>query len=133
MRPLTWIPRLIAALWSFSRRSWIDVGMGLRPRSGSSALVLFLFLIFFLVGLVLLLFGFSLGDLDRWIDANAGSLDAVASFLFRALCGLILLVCILTAGMVLFERKDADRLGWGYAIGAAVIGYFAWFGLTGDL
>jgi NADH:ubiquinone oxidoreductase subunit 6 (subunit J) len=106
--------------------------MGLRPRSGSSALVLFLFLIFVLVGLVLLLFGFSLGDLDRWIDANAGSLDAVASLLFQALCGLILLVCILTVIMVLFGRKGADRLGWGYAVGAALVGYFAWFGMIGD-
>src|SRR5688572_11231208 len=132
MRPLSWLPRLIGALWRFSRRSWIDVGMGLRPRSGSSALVLFLFLIFFLVGLVLLLLGFSLGDLDRWIDANAGSLDAVATFLFRALCGMILLACILTAGIVLFDRKGEDRLGWGYAAGAALIGYFAWFGLIGD-
>lgn len=132
MRLLTWLPRLIGALWRFSRRSWIDVGMGLRPRSGSSALVLFLFLIFFLVGLVLLLFGFSLGDLDRWIDANAGSIDAVASFLFSALCGLILLVCVLIVGMVLFDRKGADRLGWGYAVGAVIVSYFAWFGIIGD-
>ena len=132
MRPLTWLPRLIGALWRFSRRSWIDVGMGLRPRSGSSALVLFLFLIFFLVGLVLLSLGFSLGDLDRWIDANAGSLDAVASFLFQAFCGLILLVCVLIVGMVLFDRKGADRIAPAQAVGAAVIGYFAWFGVVGD-
>ena len=132
MRLLTWLPRLIGILWRFSRRSWIDVGLGLRPRSGSSALVLFLFLVFFLLGLALLALGFSLGDLDRWIDANAGPLDAIASLLFRALCGLILLVCGLTVGMVLFGRKDADRLGWGYAVAALAIGYFAWFGMLGD-
>jgi hypothetical protein len=132
MRPLAWIPRLIAFLWSFSRRSWIDVGMGLRPRSGSSALVLFLFLAFFLIGLVLVLLGFSLGDVDNWIDAHAGSIDAVASLIFQALCGLILLLCILTAGFVLFGRKSADRPGWGYAVGALVIGYFAWFGMIDD-
>jgi hypothetical protein len=34
--------------------------------------------------------------------------------------------------MVLFDRKSADRLGWGYAVAAAVIGYFAWFGVIGD-
>ena len=132
MRPLTWLPRLIGILWRFSRRSWIDVGMGLRPRSGSSALVLFLFLVFFLVGLGMLALGLSLGDLDRWIDANAGSLDAVASLMFRALCALILLGCVLTAGIVLFGRKHSDRLGWGYAVGALVVGYFAWFGVIGD-
>ena len=132
MRLFAWIPLLIGSLWRFSRRSWIDVGMGLRPRSGSSALVLFLFLIFFLVGLGALALGFSLGDLDNWIDSNAGTLDATASLIFRALCGLILLVCALTVGMVLFDRKSPDRLGWGYAAGALVVGYFAWFGLIGE-
>ena len=132
MRFLRFFPWLIGALWRFSRRSWIDVGMGLRPRSGSSALVLFLFLVFFLVGLTLMAFGVNIGSLDRWIDANAGSLDAVFSLLFQALCGLILLGCALTAGMVLFGRKSADRLGCGYAIAALVIGYFAWFGMIGD-
>jgi hypothetical protein len=80
----------------------------------------------------MLALGFSLGDLDRWIDANAGSLDAVASLMFRALCGLILLVCMLTVGIVLFDRKGEPRLGWGYAVGALVVGYFAWFGVIGD-
>jgi hypothetical protein len=132
MRLLSWIPRLIAFLWSFSRRSWIDVGMGLRPRSGSSALVLFLFLIFFLIGLVLMLLGFSLGDVDSWLDSNAGPIDSVASLMFRALCGLILLFCALTAAAVLFGRNSADRLGWGYGLAALAIGYFAWFGMIGD-
>ena len=132
MRLLAWLPRLIGLMWRFSRRSWIDVGMGLRPRSGSSALVLFLFLVFFLVGLATLALGFSLGDLDNWRATHAGSIDAVASLMFRALCALIMLLCVLTVGMVLFGRKDADRLGWGYAAGALVVGYFAWFGVLGD-
>jgi uncharacterized membrane protein (UPF0182 family) len=132
MRPLTWIPRLVAALWRFSRRSWIDVGMGLRPRSGSSALVLFLFLIFFPVGMVLLLLGFSLGDFDRWLDAQAGWLDAVASLLFRLLCGLVLLLCAFMIFGALFARKNPERPGIGCAIVALLVGYFAWFGLIGD-
>ena len=132
MRLLRFFPWLIGALWRFSRRSWIDVGMGLRPRSGSSALVLFPFLVFFLVGLVLLSLGFSIGDLDRWIDANAGSLDAVATLLFRGLCGLVLLGCAGTIAGVLLGRNRSDRLGWGYAVGALVVGYFAWFGMIGD-
>lgn len=112
MRPLTWIPRLIAFLWSFSRRSWIDVGMGLRPRSGASALVLFLFLIFFIVGLLLVMLGFNLGDVDRWIDAQSGWLDAVGTFLFRAICGLVLLLCAFMVWSALFDRKNPERAGY---------------------
>jgi len=74
MAPFRWIAWLTGALWRFSRRSWIDTGVGLRPRSPASALVLFLFLIFFLIGLVLVLLGFSLGDVDALIDAQAGRL-----------------------------------------------------------
>lgn len=132
MRLLTWLPRLIGFLWRFSRRSWIDVGMGLRPGSGSSGLVLFLFLIFFLIGLVLMLLGVGLGDVDNWLDARSDRIDSVASFMFQALCGLVLLFCILIAGSVVLDRKSADRLGWGYALGAVIVGYFAWFGMIGD-
>lgn len=132
MRPPTWLPRLIAFLWSFSRRSWIDVGMGLRPRSGSSALVLFLFLIFFLIGLALMLFGFGFGQVDRWLDAQGGWLDAGGSLLFRALFGLIVLVCFIVVAGSLFDWRNPDRLGLAYSVAALVIGYFAWFGLAGD-
>jgi hypothetical protein len=133
VRPLSWIPRLIAFLWSFSRRSWIDVGMGLRPRSGSSALVLFLFLIFFLIGLVLTLLGVDLGDVDNWIYLQSGWIDDVASFLFRILCGLVMLICGLAIYSSLFDRKNPERVGGiGCAILAAIIAYFAWFGVIGD-
>jgi hypothetical protein len=133
MRPLSWIPRLIAFLWSFSRRSWVDVGMGLRPRSGSSALVLFLFLVFFLIGLVLMLLGVSLGDVDNWLDVQSGWIDSVASFLFRILCGLVILLCGFAIYSALFDRKNPERVGGiGCAILAVIVAYFAWFGMVGD-
>jgi uncharacterized BrkB/YihY/UPF0761 family membrane protein len=131
MAPFRWLALLIGALWRFSRSSWIDVGMGLRPRSGASGLVLFLFLIFFLIGLVLVLFGVDLGDLDRWLEAHADTIDAVASFLFRALSGLVLLACALTFAFALLDRRNPDRPGCGCLLAAAAIGYFAWFGMTG--
>jgi hypothetical protein len=132
MAPFRWIAWLIGALWRFSRRSWIDTGMGLRPRSGSSALVLFLFLIFFLIGLVLVLLGFDLGAVDALIDAQAGRIDSVASFLFRALCGLIILLCLFTIGSAILDRSNPERPGVGCALAAVVVAYFAWFGVTGD-
>src|SRR5687767_8056496 len=112
MALLRWIGWLVAGLWRFSRRSWIDTGIGLRPRSGASALVLFLFLVFFLIGMLLVLLGFGLGEVDRWIDAQAGWLDAVATFLFRAACGLILLLCTLMILGAIFDRKSPDRPGF---------------------
>jgi hypothetical protein len=132
MAPFRWIAWLIGALWRFSRRSWIDTGIGLRPRSGASALYLFLFLIFFLIGLVLLLLGFSLGDVDALIDTHAGRIDAVASFLFRLVCGLVILLCLFTIGGAIFDRKNPERPGVGCALVAVLVAYFAWFGVTGD-
>ena len=132
MGVLNWIGGLIAALWRFSRRSWIDTGMGLRPGSGASALVLFLFLIFFLVGLVLVLIGFDLADVDRWLEAQGGWIEAIGDLLFRAVCGGILLVCLFLIGGAIFDRGNKDRPGFGCAFLAAVVAYFAWFGVTGD-
>jgi hypothetical protein len=129
--PFRWIAWLIGALWRFSRRSWIDTGVGLAPRSGASALYLFLFLIFFLIGLVLMLLGFDLGDVDAWLDAQAGWLDAAGSFLFRAVCGLAVLLCLFTIGSAIFERKNPERPGVGCALLALVVAYFAWFGVIG--
>lgn len=131
MAPFRWIAWLIGALWRFSRRSWIDTGIGLRPRSGASALVLFLFLIFFIIGLALMLLGFSLGDVDAWLDAQAGWLDAVFSFLFRAVCGLVILLCLFTIYSAIFDRRNPEHFGFGCAAVAAVVGYFAWFGVIG--
>jgi uncharacterized membrane protein len=128
--PFRWIAWLIGALWRFSRRSWIDTGIGLRPRSGASALVLFLFLIFFIIGALLMLLGFDLADVDRWIEAQGGWLDAVGTFLFRAACGLVLLLCVLAILGALFDRKNPERPGIGCAVLALVVGYFAWFGLV---
>ena len=132
MAPFRWIAWLTGALWRFSQRSWIDTGIGLRPRSRASGLVLFLFLIIFPIGLVLVLLGFSLGDVDAWLEAQAGWLDAVGSFLFRAVCGLVILLCLFMIGSAIFERKNPDRPGVGCALVAIVVAYFAWFGVTGD-
>lgn len=132
MAPFRWIAALTGALWRFSRRSWIDTDVGLRPRSGASALVLFLFLMFFLVGLVLVLLGFSLGDVDALIDAQSSRIDAVASFLFRLACGLVMLLCLLMIGGAIFDRDSPERPGVGCALLAVVVAYFAWFGVAGD-
>ena len=133
MAPLRWLGRLIGFLWSFSKRSWIDTGVGLRPRSRSSALVLFLFLIFFLVGLVLMLLGFNLGELDAWLERHSAAIEAVAMLAFRAVAGFALLICVAMFALAIFDRRNPDRPGIGCLLVALVAGYFAWIGMTAEL
>jgi hypothetical protein len=151
---MRWITAPIRFLWHVARTSWVSIDPALRPRSGASALKLFFFLIFFVVGLVLVLLGFDLDDVDRWLDAQGGWLDAIGTLAFRGLSGLILLICVgMVAGGVAqwFGKPDAKatrraKLGRTQANGAdsddgrigclamgiaAVIGYFAWFGMIG--
>ena len=73
------------------------------PR-GAACLYLWLFLFFFAVGAALMMLGFDLGEVDRGLDAQGGWLDAVGSLLFRAVCGVVLLICVLTVAGAVFER-----------------------------
>ena len=132
MGPLRWIGGLIAGLWRLSRSGWMGGDLGLRFGSGSAALYTFLFLILFLVGLVLVLLGFSLGDVDLWLDSQSGWIEAVASFLFRAVCAGILLLCLFMIGWAIFGRRNPEKPGIGCAIVAVLVAYFAWFGVIGD-
>ena len=131
MNPFRWVGRLISGLWSFSRASHADVGMGLRPGSGASGLVIFLFLVFFLIGLFLVLLGFDLVDVDNWIDSQSGWLETLGSLLFRLACAIVVLLAVVTVWSAIFDRKDPNRPGLGCVVGAIIVGYFAWFGLIG--
>ncbi len=132
MGPLRWIGGLIAGLWGLARGGWMGGDLGLRFGSGSAALYTFLFLIFFLVGLVLVLLGFDLGDVDRWLEAQSGWIETVADFLFRAVCAAVLLLCLFMIGDAIFGRRGPNRTGYGCAFVALILGYFAWFGVIGD-
>ena len=133
---MRWIGWFLGALWGFSRRSWVSVSENLRPRSPASGLYLFLFLLFFIVGLVLVLLGVDLERVDVWLDAQGGWLDAVGSVLFRVLCGFILLMCavIVVGGLcqrIVPSMRGEDRIGVVAMLVAILIGYFAWFGVVG--
>nr|WP_314072800.1 hypothetical protein [uncultured Roseococcus sp.] len=131
---------LIRGLWNISQRSWVDMGGGLRPGSHASRLHLFLVLVFLVIGLALVLLGFDLAAVDRWLDARADGFDLVGTLLFKALLAVILLSCVLGAGAVLYGRfapGEEDRPGWGVTagalIGTLILGYLAWVGLMGPL
>lgn len=97
----------------------------------ASALLVFLFLILFPVGALLMLLGFNLDDVDAWLDAHGGLFDAVGTVLFRAVCGLVLLLCAIAILGALFDRKNPEKPGIGCALAALIVGYFAWVGMIG--
>ena len=92
--------------------------------------------ILFLIGIVLtllgLVFGFDLTDVDLWLEAHGGFFSAVGNLLFRIVCGFVFLLCVFVALAPLLFRndQDADRPGWGCALAAIPVGYFAWIGMT---
>lgn len=113
------------------------MGGGLRPGSGASQLYLFLILIFFVIGGVLMLLGFDLGEVDGWLDAHADGFELIGTVIFKALLAVILFFCAVIIGAGIYERvvpgKGERDFGWGLMIGALVVGYFVWVGLVNPL
>lgn len=133
----------LSGLWGFSRGLRLDTGFGLCPGSGAATLWTFFFLCFLLAGLVLLVLGFDLDDVDRWLDRQGGWLDVIGTLLFKALMAAVLLCCVLLGGFALYARTDVmvcrlrrmagsrhtpapdDAPGWGSLLVSVLIGYFA--------
>ncbi|MBX3562829.1 MAG: hypothetical protein KF780_13575 [Sphingomonas sp.] len=121
----------------------------LSPFRGAAWLYVVLFLFFFAVGAVALLFGFSLGDVDNWLDANGGWIEAIGDLLFRLFFAFVLLMSAAIALMCIYQgidrvwrrggrptpaptnkKEEPGCLGLGCGtIAAALVGYFAWFGV----
>jgi hypothetical protein len=128
-----------------------------RIGSAGSRLFLSLFLLLFVIGLVLVLAGVDLDKVDLWLDDRAGLFDLIGSRLFNVLSGAVLALCVLTvagglrqkfvsprsqigdAAEFVVEPAAGDELveeparpvGWGCMFLAVIVGYFAWFGMTG--
>jgi hypothetical protein len=100
---------------------------------------IFLAVVLFVVGLVLTLLGFDLDQVDLWLEAHGGFINAVGSGLFRLFCGLVLLLCGFAVFGGLYQqiagkkpaRGEDERIGFGMIAVSAVIGYFAFFGTFG--
>ena len=105
---------------------------GLRPRSGASALFLFLFLLFFLIGLILVLLGFDLNRVDLWLEARGGWFSAIGDLLFRLVSAAVLLVCLILLGAALYELTRG-KVRIGLMLASLLIGYFAWIGVSANL
>lgn len=104
----------VANFWRVSPIGQARIGS---PLAG---LLLFLVLLFFVIGAILMalgaVFGFSLDDVDRWIDAQGGWMSFIGAVLIqKVLMAIVLLFCI-GAGVVLLFFRDEDAPGWGKTI-----------------
>jgi hypothetical protein len=88
------IGRFFGFLWSIAR-FFPTVAPGIRFGSGSSVLLTFLFLVFFVIGAILVALGFDLNEVSLWLDRNADWFDWIGTMLFKGLLVFILLICCL--------------------------------------
>ena len=95
--------------------------------------------LFFVVGLVFVLFGGDLGRLDAFIDRQGGWLDALGSLLFRLLFLGLFFAGMGFAAMPVVHRTidraavpNDERAGCGSLIVGLLLAYFAWIGVFGD-
>lgn len=148
------LPGTIRSLRALSSGLWVGVSNTFRAGSGLASLTRFLSQTLFIVGIVLVLLGFDLIEIDRWLEGQAGTIEGAGSLLFRLFCGLILLICAFAVTAGLFQmvvrlyrklfgsrakeqspvmqrkraKEDDEQLGCGFTALAVVVGYFAYFG-----
>ena len=145
------IGKVLGYLWRLSRGGWLGDQVGARIGSGGARLFTFLWLIFLIVAVVLVLSGFDLEAVDRWLDAHSSWFELVGDVLFRIFYGFVILLCGLTVYTLgeemLFptgrkgeapdpddeESNDGKRHAVRRSLGilvALAIGYLAWGGMT---
>lgn len=118
------IGNLFAGLWRSANFWRISPLAEVRTGSKLAGGLMFLVMVFAIIGVILVALGFDLNQVDLWLDAQGGWLDFVGTLAFRILLGFILLVCGIIILGWLFDRKNPERPGWGMALGALIVGYF---------
>lgn len=117
----------VARLWRIADFWRVSPLEGVRTGSPLAGGLLFLFLLFFCVGAILVALGFNFDDVDRWLDAQAGWLDLVGSVIFRVILVVIAIVCAVAIWALLFDRKAPDTPGWmatvAIILGCLLLGY----------
>lgn len=104
----------IADFWRVSPIGQARIGSNL------AGLLLFLVLLFGVIGLIIVvvgaLFGLSpeqsLGGIDRWFDGAGPTLDVIGTFLIqKVLMAIVLLFCV-AMGVVLLFFRDSNAPNW---------------------
>lgn len=123
------IGAFLARLWRVADFWRISPVEGVRTGSSLAGKLMFLVLLFTAIGGVLMLVGFDLDQVDLWLDAQGGWLDAVGSILFRGVVWFFFLVCTLTCAAMLwavFADRQSLKPYWGSFFGWLVMAFIAW-------
>jgi hypothetical protein len=111
-------------LWRFANFWRVSPVEGVRTGSKLAGGLLFLALVFGVVGVVLVTLGFDLDQVDLWLDAQGGWMDVVGKLFLRGVVWFVFLCCVVLVLGWAFDRKNPERPGWGVALGAALVGLF---------
>lgn len=116
-----------SGLWRFANFWRVSPIGEARVGSPLAGGLLFLFLVFCVIGLVLVIlgsvFGFTLEEtfvgVDAWLALAGPSMDLVGKLALRVVLAIMLVVCVFGAWSVLrdrFGRNRGARPGWGKTI-----------------
>ena len=122
------IGRFFSWLWSLARLFPTAIP-GVRFGGGASVLLTFLFLVFFIAGLMLVGFGFDLDEVDVWLDRHADLFGLIGTILFKGLLLGVLAICLLVVSSPVIDRSNKDRPGGCMILIAIAIGYLCIVGI----
>lgn len=125
----------LSGLWRFADRWRVPpfAADGARVGNRLGGALLFLFLLLFVIGIILValgsIFGFSveetLGGVDAGIARAAPSLDFIGKVLIqKVLMGFVLLCCVAGGVAMLLDLGKAGAAGWGKTILALLLCLF---------
>lgn len=127
---MRFIAEFLGSLWRSAMFWRISPIEGVRTGSNLAGCLMFLVMVFAIIGVILVALGFDLNKVDLWLDAQGGWLDFVGSVLFRGFVWAVFLFCVFCCGMMIYvfvaepeSRKSLGSLALGFLIPALI----AWF------
>lgn len=118
------------SLWRSAQFWRISPIEGVRTGSSLAGCLMFMVMVFTLIGIVLVALGFDLNEVDLWLDAQGGWLDFVGSVLFRGFVWAVFLFCLLCCAVVvytLFADRESRKEMFGMLLGFLIPALIAWF------